>query len=226
MFLNEYDKLPLEALTYLTGECNYGGKVTDDKDRRLLVSLLSIFYTQRIVDDDSYTYVCLCLCPCLSLSLSLSLSLLSDVWLLSHPMKVQVKLWNPLRTRAIPERFCGGDSLRRGAISGVCTFSFYLYLYRLMIEAASASQWLRRCSFTQWFPAAPIWVIGGFRKDSWPKLLLMCTREVPLYALSGDNVTFGENVCNNSKNVKSHVFGFWKKNVKNVKNVHIVSQAT
>jgi len=37
---------------------------------------------------------------------------------------VQVKLWNPLRTRAIPERLCGGDSLRRGAISSVCTFTF------------------------------------------------------------------------------------------------------
>jgi len=38
---------------------------------------------------------------------------------------VRVKLWNPLRTRrAIPERFCGGDSLRRGAISSVCTFTF------------------------------------------------------------------------------------------------------
>jgi len=35
---------------------------------------------------------------------------------------VQVKLWNPLRTRAIRERFCGGESLRRGAISSVCTF--------------------------------------------------------------------------------------------------------
>ena len=32
---------------------------------------------------------------------------------------VQVKLRNPLRTRAIPERFCGGDSLRRGALSSV-----------------------------------------------------------------------------------------------------------
>ena len=29
-----------------------------------------------------------------------------------------------MRTRAIPERFCGGDSQRRGAISSVCTFTF------------------------------------------------------------------------------------------------------
>jgi len=56
MFLNDYEDLPLEALTYLTGQCNYGGRVTDDKDRRLLLSLLSIFYTPHIVDDDSYTY--------------------------------------------------------------------------------------------------------------------------------------------------------------------------
>jgi len=40
--------------------------------------------------------------------------------------RVQVKLWNPLRTRAIPERFCGGDSLRRVAISSVCTFTLAL----------------------------------------------------------------------------------------------------
>jgi len=30
----------------------------------------------------------------------------------------------PLRTRAIPEHFCSGDSLRRGAISSVWTFTF------------------------------------------------------------------------------------------------------
>jgi len=54
MFMNDYDELPLEALTYLTGECNYGGRVTDDKDRRLLISLLSIFYTKEVVDDEEY----------------------------------------------------------------------------------------------------------------------------------------------------------------------------
>jgi len=29
-----------------------------------------------------------------------------------------------LRTRAIPERFCGGDSLQSGAISSVCTLPY------------------------------------------------------------------------------------------------------
>ena len=55
MFLNEYEDLPLDALTYLTGQCNYGGRVTDDWDRRLLVSMLSIFYCLDIVNDDTYT---------------------------------------------------------------------------------------------------------------------------------------------------------------------------
>ena len=57
MFLNEYEDLPLAALSYLTGQCNYGGRVTDDWDRRLLVSLLSIFYNHEIVDDDSHKWV-------------------------------------------------------------------------------------------------------------------------------------------------------------------------
>lgn len=56
MFLNEYDELPLAALQYLFGECNYGGRVTDDKDRRLLMSILSIFICREVVDDDNYKF--------------------------------------------------------------------------------------------------------------------------------------------------------------------------
>ena len=55
-----------------------------------------------------------------------------QVWLIpiaDERVGVQVKLWNPLRTRAIPERFCGGDSLRRGAISSVWTFTWPLNGY-------------------------------------------------------------------------------------------------
>jgi dynein heavy chain len=54
MFLNDYESLPLNALMYLTGHCNYGGRVTDDHDRRLLLSVLSIFYCIDIVEDDNY----------------------------------------------------------------------------------------------------------------------------------------------------------------------------
>jgi dynein heavy chain len=54
MFLNEYEDIPLDALTYLAGQCNYGGRVTDDWDRRLLVSLLSIYYAKDTIENDSH----------------------------------------------------------------------------------------------------------------------------------------------------------------------------
>lgn len=49
MFLDEYpDTIELKALIYLTGECNYGGRVTDDKDRLLLMTLLRTYYCEEI----------------------------------------------------------------------------------------------------------------------------------------------------------------------------------
>lgn len=47
----------IELRPSLPGECNYGGRVTDDKDRRLLLSLLSIFYSRELVEQEGY-HVC------------------------------------------------------------------------------------------------------------------------------------------------------------------------
>ena len=49
------DNIPYAALAYLVGECNYGGRVTDDKDRRCIMNILDDFYTPKILDD-SYRF--------------------------------------------------------------------------------------------------------------------------------------------------------------------------
>lgn len=49
--LQDYEEIPFTALIYLTGECYYGGKVTDDFDRRVLKELLSSFYRMDIFYD-------------------------------------------------------------------------------------------------------------------------------------------------------------------------------
>ncbi|XP_045510942.1 dynein axonemal heavy chain 7 [Colias croceus] len=54
MFLNEYDDVQFVALRYLTGECNYGGRVTDDWDRRCLNTILYKFYNPRAIEEDKY----------------------------------------------------------------------------------------------------------------------------------------------------------------------------
>ncbi len=51
MFLNEYEKIPYEALNYMAAEANYGGRVTDPMDRRLIKIILQRFYSEDITKD-------------------------------------------------------------------------------------------------------------------------------------------------------------------------------
>lgn len=53
--MRDGDKTPFAALAYLAGECNYGGRVTDDKDRRCIMNILDDFYTPGVLSD-SYKF--------------------------------------------------------------------------------------------------------------------------------------------------------------------------
>jgi dynein heavy chain len=55
MFLEEQEEVPWDAMLYLTGHINYGGRVTDDWDRKCLLSILKRFYTPDILEE-GYTF--------------------------------------------------------------------------------------------------------------------------------------------------------------------------
>jgi dynein heavy chain, axonemal len=54
LMIDTFDELPFRALKYLTGECNYGGRVTDDWDRRTLQTILKDFYNDAVIVDYKY----------------------------------------------------------------------------------------------------------------------------------------------------------------------------
>lgn len=56
MFVKQYGQIPFEGHSYLTGECNYGGRVTDDKDRRCLMTVLQDMYNELTVSVDQYSF--------------------------------------------------------------------------------------------------------------------------------------------------------------------------
>lgn len=56
MFLNQYEEIQYVAIKYLTGECNYGGRVTDDWDRRLIVTILDNYVNAGVVNDPNYLF--------------------------------------------------------------------------------------------------------------------------------------------------------------------------
>ena len=53
---NMDDVLPFEALKYLIAECNYGGRVTDLNDRRLMNTILEHFFNDEVVENDEFSF--------------------------------------------------------------------------------------------------------------------------------------------------------------------------
>lgn len=52
MLLDQYANVPYKVLNYLGAEINYGGRVTDDKDVRLIKTILSRYITPDIFKSD------------------------------------------------------------------------------------------------------------------------------------------------------------------------------
>ncbi|OQR83321.1 dynein heavy chain [Achlya hypogyna] len=50
IYLDEYDETPWEALKYLIAQANYGGRVTDDWDRRLMLVYVGQFFSEDILE--------------------------------------------------------------------------------------------------------------------------------------------------------------------------------
>ena len=49
--MNEYEEIQWTALNYMVAEANYGGRVTEDKDRRLISILLKNFYCEKNIHE-------------------------------------------------------------------------------------------------------------------------------------------------------------------------------
>ena len=46
--------MPFKALSYTAGELNYGGRITDDKDRRLCMCILSDFHSPAVLQKTNH----------------------------------------------------------------------------------------------------------------------------------------------------------------------------
>jgi len=49
--LDEYDKISWKVLNFLGAEINYGGRVTDDKDKTLISNILSLYMQPQMLED-------------------------------------------------------------------------------------------------------------------------------------------------------------------------------
>merc|ERR550514_1862117 len=56
-FINQYENVPYKVLNYLGAAINYGGRVTDDKDKRLIMAILKTFICPEAIEQgENYKY--------------------------------------------------------------------------------------------------------------------------------------------------------------------------
>jgi dynein heavy chain len=51
MLLNNFEEVPYKVLNFLGAEINYGGRVTDEKDVRLIKNILVNYMKPEILED-------------------------------------------------------------------------------------------------------------------------------------------------------------------------------
>jgi dynein heavy chain, axonemal len=56
VLLDEYEETPWDALKYLIAEANYGGRVTDDWDRRVLRSYINNLFNNEALSEPQYKF--------------------------------------------------------------------------------------------------------------------------------------------------------------------------
>lgn len=56
-YLEEYEEVPWDALRYLFAIINYGGHITDDWDKRVLIAYINQFFCEEALDVPFYRYL-------------------------------------------------------------------------------------------------------------------------------------------------------------------------
>lgn len=51
IFVQDYELIPYKVLNYIGAEINYGGRVTDDKDSRLIITILRTYINDGILEE-------------------------------------------------------------------------------------------------------------------------------------------------------------------------------
>ena len=55
-FIRDNAEVPWESIKFMTGQINYGGRVTDSTDNVLLMCILGIYQNEDVMNNDSYSF--------------------------------------------------------------------------------------------------------------------------------------------------------------------------